>query len=179
MAAWKPQIRLNDTTRAYFERLAAISSPEEAKRYLDVIGADAALASAADDYFLEREPRHASMLRTSVSPTIIQAGYRINVIPSEAKATLDVRTQPDEDLDAFLAADEESRSTIRPSTCVGCARRPAAAGSARLDSEAFTAIEADVTKHYKTVTLPTMSHRRDRHGVPAGEGHAVLRRSAR
>ena len=39
------------------------------------------------------------MLRTSVSPTIIQAGYRINVIPSEAKATLDVRTHPDEDLD--------------------------------------------------------------------------------
>ena len=44
------------------------------------------------------------MLRTSVSPTIIQAGYRINVIPSEAKATLDVRTHPDEDLDGFLAA---------------------------------------------------------------------------
>ena len=30
-------------------------------------------------------------------------------------------------------------------------------GSARLDSEAFMAIEANVTKHYKTVTLPTMS----------------------
>ena len=36
VAAWKPQIRLNDTTRAYFKRLASISSPDEAKRYLDV-----------------------------------------------------------------------------------------------------------------------------------------------
>ncbi len=30
-------------------------------------------------------------------------------------------------------------------------------GSTRLDSEAFKAIEAAVTKHYETVTLPTMS----------------------
>ena len=112
VGAWKPQIRLNDTTRAYFKRLASISSPADAKRYLDVIGADAALASAADDHFLQSEPRHASMLRTSVSPTMIQAGYRINVIPSEAKATLDVRTHPDENLDGFLA--EMKNSHQRP-----------------------------------------------------------------
>mgnify|MGYP003336488384 CR=1 FL=1 len=34
--------------------------------------------------------------RTSISPTLINAGYRINVIPSEVKATLDVRTAPGE-----------------------------------------------------------------------------------
>src|SRR5437868_9496484 len=30
--AWQPPMRLNDTTRAYFERLATISTPEEAAR---------------------------------------------------------------------------------------------------------------------------------------------------
>jgi len=157
VAAWKPQIRLNDTTRAYFKRLASMSSPEEAKRYLDVVGADASLASAADDYFLEREPRHASMLRTSVSPTIIQAGYRINVIPSEAKASLDVRTHPDEDLNAFLA--EMKKVIDDPAVDVAWAARDVrpASGTARLDSEGFRTIESNVTRHYKTVTLPTMS----------------------
>ena len=43
------------------------------------------------------------MLRTSVSPNIVQGGYRNNVIPSEAKATLDVRMRPGENYDAFLA----------------------------------------------------------------------------
>ena len=95
---WKPPIRLNETTRAYFKRLASISTPEDAKRYRDVLSARCRSArTAADEYFLEHEPRHASMLRTSVSPNIIQGGYRINVIPSEAKATLDVRMHPDED----------------------------------------------------------------------------------
>jgi acetylornithine deacetylase/succinyl-diaminopimelate desuccinylase-like protein len=157
VAAWKPQIRLNDTTRAYFKRLASISSPEDAKRYLDVVGADASLSSAADDYFLDREPRHASMLRTSVSPTIIQGGYRLNVIPSEAKASLDVRTHPDEDLNAFLA--EVKKVIDDPAVDVAWASRDVRppSATARLDSEGFKAIEANVTRHYKTVTLPTMS----------------------
>ena len=43
------------------------------------------------------------MMRTSISPTIIDAGYRINVIPSEAKAQLDVRMLPDENPEQFLA----------------------------------------------------------------------------
>jgi len=157
VGAWKPQIRLNDTTRAYFKRLASISSSADAKRYLDVIGADAAAATVADDHFLHSEPRHASMLRTSVSPTIIQAGYRINVIPSEAKATLDVRTHPDENLDGFLAEMKKVINDPAVDAAWGARDVRPPSGTAKLDSNGFKAIEANVTKHYKTLTLPTMS----------------------
>src|SRR5262249_52378431 len=83
-------------------------------------------------------------------------GYRINVIPSEAKATLDTRMLPDEDPVKFLEAVRrvvndpaiEIRYGDRSSRPIG--------GSARLDSEAFRAIEAAVKKHYNTVTLPMM-----------------------
>ena len=33
LAAWQPPMRLNDTTEAYFERLATISPEEDAIRY--------------------------------------------------------------------------------------------------------------------------------------------------
>ena len=157
VAAWKPDIRLNDTTRAYFKRLASISAPADAKRYLDVIGSDAGLRGAADEHFLEHEPRHASMIRTSISPNIIQGGYRINVIPSEARATLDVRTHPDDDPQRVL---EQVRKVVNdPSIEVGWVQRDVRPGaaSAELDSEAFTALEAGITAHYQTITLPTMS----------------------
>ena len=36
-------------------------------------------------------------------PTIIQGGFRSNVIPSEAEATIDVRALPDEDMPKFYA----------------------------------------------------------------------------
>jgi acetylornithine deacetylase/succinyl-diaminopimelate desuccinylase-like protein len=157
VAEWKPPIRLNDTTRAYFKRLAALSTAADAKRYLDVIGTDPKLAAAADEYFLDHEPRHASMIRTSISPNIIQGGYRVNIIPSEARATLDVRTHPDDNPEQLLA--EVRRVVNDPAVEVTWGQRDVrpSASSAELDSEAFTAIEAAIKKHYDTVTLPTMS----------------------
>jgi acetylornithine deacetylase/succinyl-diaminopimelate desuccinylase-like protein len=157
IGAWRAPVRLNEITRAYFQRLATISTPEEAARYLAVAGSNRAKVAAADEYFLSREPRHASMIRTSVSPNIVQGGYRVNVIPSEAKATLDVRMMPDEDTVAFL-------STVRnvigdTAVTVAYARRDVRPTTAitPLSSEAFRAIESAVTKHYQSVTLPTMS----------------------
>ena len=157
IAAWKPPVRFNDTTRAYFKRLATISTPDEAKRYLDAVSGNAKLVDAADEHFLTHEPRHASMLRTSVSPNIIQGGYRINVIPSEAKATLDVRVHPDDDHVAFL---EEVKKVIAdPAVEVTWAQRDVRPGGTKTDlqSEAFKTIEAMVTKHYAAVTLPSMA----------------------
>jgi acetylornithine deacetylase/succinyl-diaminopimelate desuccinylase-like protein len=150
-------VRLNDTTRAYFKRLASISTPAEAKRYLDILSADTKTVDAADEFFLDNEPRHASMLRTSISPNIIQGGYRINVIPSEARATLDVRVHPDDDHVAFI---EQVKKLINdPSVDVAWVQRDVrpGSGSANLNSDGFKAVETMVTKHYNAVTLPSMA----------------------
>jgi acetylornithine deacetylase/succinyl-diaminopimelate desuccinylase-like protein len=149
-------VQLNETTRTYFQRLASISAADSAARYRAIVGSDAARARAADNHFVWNEPAHASMIRTSVSPNIVQGGYRVNVIPSEAKATLDVRMVPGEDTAAFLATvrrviDDPAVSAaytardVRPET-----------PNARLDTEAFRVIESAVTRHYQTLTLPTM-----------------------
>jgi acetylornithine deacetylase/succinyl-diaminopimelate desuccinylase-like protein len=156
-AEWRVPIRLNETTRVYFERLASISAPEAAARYRDVLSNDPKRSVPADRYLLEHEPRHASMIRTSISPTIVQAGYRVNVIPSEARATLDVRLHPRDDPDVFL---EQLRKVINdPSVAVTWIARDVrpGTGSARLDLEGFTVAEAALKKHYGAITLPTMS----------------------
>jgi acetylornithine deacetylase/succinyl-diaminopimelate desuccinylase-like protein len=157
IGAWRAPVRLNEITRAYFQRLAAISTPDDAARYLAVVGSDPAKVAAADEYFRAHEPRHAAMIRTSISPNIVQGGYRVNVIPSEAKATLDVRMLPGEDTVAFLTTVRNiigdtaitvayAARDVRPTTAI-----------APLTSEAFRAVERMVTKHYQSVTLPTMS----------------------
>ena len=109
----------------------------------------------ADEWFLQNEPRHSSMLRSSLSPTIIDAGYRINVIPSEAKGSVDLRALPDENIEDFL---DEIRAVIDDeSVDVSLGQRNTRPpGEARLDTEAFRVLEANITKHYDTVTLPMM-----------------------
>src|SRR5262249_59965927 len=97
LGEWRVPFLFNDTTREFFRLMATVSSAEDAARYRAVLGNDPAAAAAAHDSFQKNEPRYASMLHTSISPTIIAGGYRSNVIPSEAKATLDVRMVPEED----------------------------------------------------------------------------------
>jgi acetylornithine deacetylase/succinyl-diaminopimelate desuccinylase-like protein len=157
VAKWRTPIRINDTTGVYFSRLAEVSKAGEAHWYRDILSTDRKKVEAADDYFLDKEPRHASMLRTSISPNQFNAGYRINVIPSEAKALLDVRTLPDEDPAKFL---EEIKKIVNdPAVQVAWTARDVRPGSgpAKLDSEVFKVLEANVTKTYKAPTLPTMS----------------------
>ena len=154
VADWRSPVRLNETTAAYFERLAGISPPEAAARYLAVL--DPTTINEADEYFLANEPRHASMLRSSLSPNIIDAGYRINVIPSDARGSIDFRALPDENISAFL---EQIRRVIDdPAVEVSLgARNTRPRGEARINTPAFSAIEAGVNKHYGVATLPTMS----------------------
>ncbi|MBL9201218.1 MAG: M20/M25/M40 family metallo-hydrolase [Opitutaceae bacterium] len=156
IADWQTPMRLNETTRAFFERLASISPPAEAARYRAVLRGDE--SGAAQEHFAEHEPAMHSTLRTSISPNIITGGYRVNVIPSEVEATLDIRALPDEDIERFL--DQIRKLIDDPAIEVVHARaghsRPGAPPS-RLRTEAFEVLEAAVRRHYGVITIPTMS----------------------
>jgi acetylornithine deacetylase/succinyl-diaminopimelate desuccinylase-like protein len=153
---WTPPLRVNETTGSYFRSLATMSAAEIAQRYRDVLNPDPKVSGPAAEWMLDNEPQHWSMLHTSLVPTILTGGYRYNVIPSEAKATLDVRLHPDEDQSVFL--DTLRRVINDPRVEVRWARdRYRPAGASPLNTEAFTVLQAQVKKHYDTVVLPTMS----------------------
>ena len=156
VAAWRPPMALNETTTNYFKRLANFSPPAEAARYRAVTEGGAK-AEEAREYFRLNEPMHAAILSSTLSPTMIQAGYRINVIPSEAKAQLDTRLLPDEDPERFL---EMVRNAVDdPAVEVGWAPRDTRPGgpAAKLESEPFKIIETAMRDIYKTPVLPQMA----------------------
>jgi acetylornithine deacetylase/succinyl-diaminopimelate desuccinylase-like protein len=152
---WQTPMRLNDTTRTYFEKLASMSSPEKAARYNALL--NPRTSDAAQRYLQEHEPQAYSMLRTSVVPTMMKAGVGANVIPSEAEATLDIRALPDEDIAKFYAEmtkvinDPQIKIVPLPAT-----RPPSPA--TRLDTEMYRVLEQVSKKMYPGVTvLPSMS----------------------
>jgi len=154
VGTWQTPMRLNDTTRTYFEKLATISSPEKAARYKDLVNPQR--TAAAQRYLAEFEPAHNSMLRTSVVPTVLKAGIGPNVIPSEAEASIDIRTLPDEDLPQFMA--QMTKIIGDPAVKIEpfYATRPPAPPS-RLDTEMYHALEHAANRIYPgSTTLPTM-----------------------
>jgi len=153
VAAWQTPMRLNDTTRAYFERLAKLSTPEVAARYNKLL--QPGNSDEVQEYLAVNEPRLYSTLRTSISPNIIKGGYRSNVIPSEAEATLDIRAVPNEDLPWFF---NEMKKVINDPAIEIVRNGNSRPGSppSRLDTEAFGALEEANQRVYNVVTLPTM-----------------------
>src|SRR5262249_8947516 len=97
------------------------------------------------------------MLRTSVSPTVIKGGFRFNVIPADAMATLDVRLLPDEDPTVFaeslrrLIDDSAVELTLGESG----GRKPTRPSS--LGTEMFRALERAQQRLFPAAaTLPMM-----------------------
>jgi len=153
--AWQTEMRLNETTKAYFERLASISSPDDAFRYENVANPEE--TEAIQQHFLETFPYHYSVLRTSVVPTVMNAGFRKNVIPSEATAILDIRMLPDEDIDAFYAQLAEVMDEPNVEIVPENIYRPAAPPSG-IDNAMFASLEhAAISMYPEAIVVPTMS----------------------
>src|SRR5579864_7355323 len=90
----------NTITLRYFEQLAKIEDDEIAKwmRALEQPERqDLAVRHLADE-----SPMWNSMLRDTIAPTMLQAGVRVNVVPSEATANLNIRMLPGHSVEELM-----------------------------------------------------------------------------
>jgi acetylornithine deacetylase/succinyl-diaminopimelate desuccinylase-like protein len=152
---WLPPMALNDVTRTYFERLSLVSKPEDVARFNGLF--DPEKRAEVEQYMRNKDLIHNSMLRTSVSPTMLKAGFRSNVIPSEAEAYLDIRAVPGENIEKFYA--EMKRIIDDPSVeIVPAGISGTLAPPSRLDSGLYKVLDSAAKKAYgaSIVTIPTM-----------------------
>jgi len=84
-------VQLNEVSRTFFERTAALESPAlaAAMRAVVVNASDAAAVSV-----LERDPRYNSMLRTTCVATRLSGGHAYNALPQTATANVNCRIVP-------------------------------------------------------------------------------------
>ena len=151
---WQAPLRLNDTTRAFFQRLATISPPDEAFLYTHL--EDPAVSAMVQEKIRVSNGGYNSMLRTSLVPTIFKGGFRMNVIPGDALATIDCRALPDENMDTLCEALRKLIADPQIEVIPPTGGRPTSAPS-RLDTEMFAALERAQKKVFPgSVTIPMM-----------------------
>ncbi|MCL5745701.1 MAG: M20/M25/M40 family metallo-hydrolase [Acidobacteria bacterium] len=95
-------VRLNSTTRHYFSALSHLQEYRWLAPLLPKLYNPQTAIQAANQ-IRERDPELDAQLRTTVVPTILQAGSKINVIPNMAEAQLDVRRLPNETREEVMA----------------------------------------------------------------------------
>jgi acetylornithine deacetylase/succinyl-diaminopimelate desuccinylase-like protein len=91
LVEWETPFIIIPLVKQYFANLAKIRSPEEEKGYHDI---EEALRDPAFAEAFTANTQYNAMVRNTLTPTILKAGQKINVIPSMATATFDCRILP-------------------------------------------------------------------------------------
>jgi acetylornithine deacetylase/succinyl-diaminopimelate desuccinylase-like protein len=94
-------VRLTSIVRRYFEGLSGIEDDDTAK-WMRVIDTPDR-GDHAQRVLSDMNPMWNSMIRDTIAPTVLQAGIRPNVIPSEARAVLNVRLLPGDTIDVLIS----------------------------------------------------------------------------
>ncbi|MGH9657934.1 MAG: M20/M25/M40 family metallo-hydrolase [Bryobacteraceae bacterium] len=95
-------VKLNTTTRRYLREIAKLPDYRWLIPHLPRLENGAGAGGAAIE-IRRQDTELDAQLRTSLSPTMLTAGVKINVIPNVAEAQVDVRRMPDETRDEVTA----------------------------------------------------------------------------
>ena len=101
IGAYEAPVQFNTVSRAYFEGLAQVEDPETAKWMRSLDTEDRGEHAAR--YLSNENPYWNAMFRDTISPTILQAGIRVNVIPAEARGEMNIRLLPGNQIAPLLA----------------------------------------------------------------------------
>jgi acetylornithine deacetylase/succinyl-diaminopimelate desuccinylase-like protein len=96
ISAYETPLSITPETKQFFQTLARTSAPPMSGYYRDLVGDNGEKAQAADAV-VSKDPLIHSLIRNTIAPTLINGGFRVNVIPGSAEATLNLRLIPGSD----------------------------------------------------------------------------------
>jgi len=149
-------VRLNTTTRRYLHDIARLPDYEWLQAQLTRLE-NGSSSNAAAAQIRSRDAELDAMLRTTVSPTMLEAGVKINVIPNVAQAQVDVRRLPNETREEVLARFRQivNDSAVEVSPAGGQEMPPTEPSS--MTTELYKAMEQIFTRsHRRSLVVPYM-----------------------
>ena len=153
-AATRPA-RLTPVTRGFFTALGLGAVIEQIDAGHDA-AATQALEEAVADPVLRRSLD--AMLRDTITPNVIHAGKKVNVIPGSGEAEIDVRTLPGTDQEGLLAEMQAivgSRATVEAVMALPPLVAPIDTPIIGLMSEALLAADPEATTSPMLITMGT------------------------
>ncbi len=94
LADYDTTIQMIPSTRQFFATLAKTSQRPMADYYNTIATSSDPAALARADREISRDPLLHALVRNTIAPVLMNAGFRSNVIPGSAEATINVRTIP-------------------------------------------------------------------------------------
>jgi acetylornithine deacetylase/succinyl-diaminopimelate desuccinylase-like protein len=153
LADHETKVELVPGTRRFFETLARTSTGATSQAFRDLVSDDPMRVARADSV-ISRDPLLHAIMRNTIAPVIMNAGFRSNVIPGSAEATVNVRLLPGVDAERIA---QEIRGVVRDTLVTvkvgaGVPRTLASAGSSE-ETALYKSLEAQLKRQYPTALV--------------------------
>ena len=156
LARAEQPVRMNTTTRRYFAQMMTLPQYSWLGGYVGKLENEATAAEAAA-HIAARDGELNAMLRTSVSPTMLTAGMKNNVIPNVAEAVLDVRRLPTETRQEILARFKKIVNDPAVEVISAAGQEMPATEPSALTTQLYRSIEKVLGAGAKSKVIPYMS----------------------
>jgi acetylornithine deacetylase/succinyl-diaminopimelate desuccinylase-like protein len=93
LSTYETPVNLTPATRRFFQTLAKTSQPPMSGFFADLVSGDPARVRRGDRE-ISKDPLLHALVRTTLAPVLMNAGFRGNVIPGSAEATINARLIP-------------------------------------------------------------------------------------
>ena len=147
--------KLNETTRAYFERSAQLEGDQTAADMRAMLG-DRPDPAAPSFVRLAAHPFYNALLRTTCVATMLEGGQAFNALPQLASATVNCRVMPGETVDEIKAT--LARVLADDQIAITQIDQPVLSAPSALNEEIMGSIEKLSQQFWPgAVVIPTMS----------------------
>jgi acetylornithine deacetylase/succinyl-diaminopimelate desuccinylase-like protein len=138
---WETPYNILPVVKEYFLKIAPKQPPSDRQFFEDI---EKGLSDPAFSKRLTSNPIYNSIVRDTISLTILQGGSKINVIPSESTASLDCRLIPGSSKEKFL---KEVKKRLGDEIEVKVVSESRSLPPSSLDTDLFQAIQRFAAKN--------------------------------
>src|ERR1043166_1981792 len=149
--------KLNTTTRRYLREVSKLPGYSWLGPLLPRLD-NPITAQATANLIRSHDAEIDAMLRTTVVPTMLRAGIKINVIPNTAEAQVDVRRLPNETREDVLARFRQAINDSLIEVSLAPGQQMPATEPSSLTTAAYRAMEHAIARIYpRDIVVPYMS----------------------
>ena len=150
------------STKAFFETLAKTSQPPMSNYFSDLVNSSDPETIERADKEISKDLLYHAIMRDTIAPVLLKAGFRSNVIPGSATATINMRTipgtTPEDAISEIKAAlnDPEIEVTLPPaSNPAAPARAASRTKPSSTDTPLFAALTNGANKVWPNAPVTT------------------------
>ena len=151
IAAYESPVHLTAESRQFFRTLGVTSTGEESRMFRQLVDGTPAEVHAAESV-ISRDPLLHAIMRNTIAPVLISGGFRTNVIPGSADATLNLRLIPGTTADSMVALITRLVNDPRVSVKAAGGSGPAGAPSS-VNTELYKALARESKVQWPTAEV--------------------------